>query len=1411
MRFCKIAVVAIGIVLIFGNRATLLATDADDQLIKKYGSYNLPDDDAKSAQAVLDQIVNKLKKPTDRRNFKIVFVNSGDAFLFVDGPESKDDASVVISQGMYPYFENIDELAGVISHEMSHTTTFDKLKKVQRRIQAGREEIVTADVGGLERMSEAGYDPRQLRAFYVKLTTKLRRSISSPLIAGLEDHPPDELRVTKMDLWLTQNEAKNRWPNPSKLPDTIVKVAQSKPTAEPEYKPAPERPKEKRATTIQVVTIPRLIEELKKMPSFQKTGAREKIIVLRELAVSDFKYHLAIALYSPQERKHSQRTLDDYFERAAMFSGGWGWLDGNDIIQLPSKHGVEFHEPKKDDFAILLNEMTDIALASNEARARETAVAAIAAIREHSPSLQDLTRAATDRLLPRPTFASVSEYRTYIASHDLSVEQKSESLLSLLPVAETPEDKVYIFRQLGTDTAKIKVIEYPEPQLDLFLEKLPAMYSACIEVGDRELILGKNWPELRSYSDSRWKQQKKIEAAKTKLLEIVIGDNRVSLAEKFILFRNLNKYESHDEIARNVFFKAVKSFDELLELEEKLRTDLKDEEVRLDASAFKAALAGHPEWTISMKAVVRFSQNDAFWHKASYGENSFEKKIAFVKKKIEDLEEYDPDAGQLMGSVRRARRMFNGPAYEYDLKSSEETQRVLLERLRSSGNYPRSDEAQHKILLMMAKRGPTFYTDGLAEALYLDPAFTCQKCLEETLQARAVWAFDTRKRIYDRLVALSPAPPAVNGDRSQFLEAEIARVHHFFPEESLARVQVLEELADAIHANYAESKQIEAAKYSADANLEGIAIRLFSVVFEKLREPMRDWGDRSAEEKQFAFIEFLQGKSPLPKELEVDVSYSVGENRLLNQFQSLPPEFKAVVLNPLLSPPHGLYMTDGYRDRLIEMAIDGAGKEYRADAKLFLEALLHALHKTSPHEETLALSFILAQAGDSKQKLGEKIRIFLESMGNTGTSLGQKARQRRIAPTEFLEFLDDLQDQSRKPTRLQRFEMIARVLKVEDPDKVLEVISDLGSASTKVVEEVRYQDGRIPAGETRALKILRDHLDRTNELEVEKLNVMVDYLIEHGGPQYRKLKNVIEVVQRGLLAQSDARADSKAYGVISKVYQSGEVDAHGFKWIVIAQDAKAGADKQHSHEYVATGKSLKNLTTSEQAKVFPAIYDKEENILFAEPKGKDQIIPFEIDRHRGNFKVDLTQNPPVIYVIDYPLQSEISVAQRSSLFRLAGLVGYWRSNPSPWVAKEIAILLSKNLAEKSFLVPKALKQQVAATLEASRTSEIAADDLLFDLLSVTEVHGIRIHPKVWDYVTAISNASYYSSFKPKIDGMDALLARVASEAKTVTTNYLTNLPIQKRCAIAVGQIGGKLARKFASSARSRNLKNESVE
>jgi len=781
--------------------------------------------------------------------------------------------------------------------------------------------------------------------------------------------------------------------------------------------------------------------------------------------------------------------------------------------------------------------------------------------------------------------------------------------------------------------------------------------------------------------------------------------------------------------------------------------------------------------------------------------------IEQIQEQLRIINEENNRMQELARATQGAR--LKGPAYEYRLDFSEENQKRIVAALRRDHNFPSLPGDEFKLWAALASRGATAYTDLEIHRLLHSSGFECSSCIEEVLDKKLVWDFQLRKQLFDRLHVIKNdygqfvqrVQEQKPLDRTESILGHIRKVKEIFPEESHTRAEILEEFSSSIESRLREAKIIESSKYDTNTELESAAFRLFVSLDQKLTK----------REERLEFLLFLQGKGPLPAPIRDLVRFGIGESRLIRQFQSFTPQMRGLLLNPLIGPPFGLMMlpddTNGAVDpvmhaKLINLILEDAG-EQKEDAQHLLNALMYALDKTEPHSKFMMVSFLLGQVGRVGGSPGEKLRVLLDFMGGTGQSLGQALVQRRSLPQEYLEHISDLQDNGRRPLRLEVYEQIAELLGVVDVDSMLEFKTLEGAGTARVVLKVKIKDPAMMARLRRmgfgvaasehglvAMKLLRPDIRRTTQREIEKMRYILEYLEAHAPPKFRRLRGPIEAVQRSLMVQADLSLEPKAYAKMVELYENRNANTEnsGFIFRVVQPDHDVSEDGLYALEEFAEGTGLRrwalSLNSEQTAPVFSTIYEKEKSILFSEPDARG-LIHFEDDRHKGNFKIDFSQQPVVISIFDYPLIATITAPKRQAVLKLLGYLGYLRNERlrmiPPLLISEMVAEFSQIAADPSGITAEKidqLKQTFRTALHGRNDRQTI--HFLLDVLAAGEGTEVPVDFSVYSYLKALS---YTESYAPTPEDFENFLTEKIKSIMPPLNR--SNLSLADQCAFAL--------------------------
>jgi predicted unusual protein kinase regulating ubiquinone biosynthesis (AarF/ABC1/UbiB family) len=1011
----------------------------------------------------------------------------------------------------------------------------------------------------------------------------------------------------------------------------------------------------------------------------------------------------------------------------------------------------------------------------------------------------------------------------------LTPEQEAEQLVklakervSLIKNGKVPKadgELSLIFDSMGIIPARFWTLNLA----DDYVKLLPDMHAT--HFGKQQSWSWRNWPGMNSGFPGG-SEALKLDSASlrclngnNKYLRRMMGDREVPLS-----LRMIASHSYFDEKANKAsYLPTVQSVGEYIGAYKEV--DKLGSRVLNDSMAFNTVLA-KKSWKCDVNSVDRlFNDLDFSWLKNAGKEKNrkitgevlgfdvdVEMKAPGLNEIYKEFDKRGYSDPTLKESLEKAEVYLKNSSVQFDIKYSEKLQREFMARVERDSSKPLSLEEKAKMHMALTQVGNTPFSDALAESVYLNPNFKCVECMEKALDQGKVWDFATRKKVHDRWFELEGQKRMAQlPDNKARMDSFQIRLNHWFPEPSYERGDVVEDFSNHIQSTYAEAKTLDPWKLPRDANNESAAARIFSAIRKEMA------GDPKYPKRPLEFVKFLIGSGNFPNMPSVKMEDSdrdgiykvkdpitgetmktkgftqdvVGPERIKKLFDSLSPELRAGVLSYYLSPPKGLLSNPKFSNDIKKIILSGVDTKYRADASLFLEALLHAQQKVQPHEVPLTVGYLLAQTGGKSRGVGKVLKEALISQGAAGVSFGQKLYQRRMLPPDMLEDLADLQDKADPPSRLESYEQLIKRLDLKNPDAEIKLSKVLGSASAKVVLKVMKTEGEAAAWE--AVKMLRPNFHRGLEVQEEMLREFVDYLEVHGDGRHRGLKPIFDDTFASLRRQSDLRTEPRVRAQVEKLYlyntegQKQAVDRHGYEWAV-AQPKNQGA-QEHLREGLVEGKTVKALSEADRAKIAPALYEKEESILFKNLNSphNDEDIYFERDRHFGNYIVDGKK----ITVIDYPLLTSINVGERKAVFSLLGNAEISRSfgRSLPAVFEEDLLKVMREVDQDGASTVTSKYKEALKDWLAKKDAKKNAAAQVFELFSAMENRGIKIKESVHSYLTALGHLEGASHYLPKSSqGVGKLQKVVTDIVKKDLEPKLAQLSTFEKCQLALSRL-----------------------
>jgi predicted unusual protein kinase regulating ubiquinone biosynthesis (AarF/ABC1/UbiB family) len=1348
----------------------------------------------------LQAILNRLAMQNDPK-FEIVFVDTDDRIAEIHRRPSGN--TIYISRGRINLAQTEDDLAAVIAHEMSHTEEATR-SRLQTELHSMRTESRVADQGGMLRMQRAGYDPRAMRNVWARDARDT--GARSTLSAATSTHPDDGIRLTEVDRWLTENEARYRYAAPRELSPTLFRLRNSSAQG---WDPSMRRPRidagrpvssdagggrmasaarnlgaELSMAQVNARLLLWSTEDVERAfqsdPRFLALDEAGRLRARMRLH-SDWQGFLAAAVHytalSSDTRAATDRVVENMFADRSL-----GQVD--DLLRADP--GINIFDLKVpfssvESLRVLARDIRASGLAEVESAFREM-------MRKDSQGRPYLAldtfergRVLTGLGLPERMSLVEVQGRTNLGS-----PERAFYLIEIIEHPSSNAEMLGALHELAKSRPFHNLSQWPR-YAERFRASWPRIRDAAIAARDLRFLSGLVIDPLSS-SEKRTVGAEELDKLSKQWVTEVMTSSRLSVREKLaIIMVNASFHEPYRGSIPE-FARELRNFEDLLELQ---RTAMEISGDRGNSTVFLEILETRPEWRVTPAQVADLigrSRPGEIWNHGMMGQmggllaDAREQPGPAARTYLNSRNYSQATFDHFNTRTRRSRDL--DEIWKYNLNHSERMQRALVERMHPAWDSLSALE-RHRLWMGLTSRGATGFTDGLAERLYLANGFSCSECVDEVLTQGRLFDFELRRRLFaPRIAEITTritAMPLVDRDaRMRAVIDGAGAILDAFPEDSLERADLLENFARGIRANQAEAHVIELLKGRASQGGEAVAFRAFSGLMGRLSQ--------ITPEERWEFILYLRGNGPVPSSLRDEIEKTIGGERLQRLFRNLTPNLRAVLLNPILTPPHGLLGDPAMRERITTSLVEGVPGNLRPRARLLLDASVYSLQQAAPYQESLFLSYLVGQASDANVHPAIRMRNMLTAQGSTGIALGQQLFQRRMVPDDWLPYFAELTENARRPSLNSIYELTARHLGIENLDEVLEVRQVMGDASTKVVLRVRYVDGRVRDFDENALKLLWENLDRQLDVEENKLRYFVDYLEREGGPEYRRLRSVVGAVQRRLRTQVDIGRERENFARMAALY-NGEND--GVRFQVVRPDPLAGDGPFHSHEEIGPGRGLSELNETERTRVYRAILNREADILLSETT-PDGNIYFEADRHRGNFRVDFSKDPPLVSIIDYPLLQSIERGSRDAMIELLALIEGTRTRSEGILLTQVERRMGELLhtlvgADQS---PRELRRLVAAYSAEPKRGLVPT---ILDIFAALEREGKAVPDSVYDYLTALGNAEHYASQLPLEGGRNAFARRVADRAQALAERSLANVRVGvvDYCRIGFSRIFGR--------------------
>ncbi len=677
--------------------------------------------------------------------------------------------------------------------------------------------------------------------------------------------------------------------------------------------------------------------------------------------------------------------------------------------------------------------------------------------------------------------------------------------------------------------------------------------------------------------------------------------------------------------------------------------------------------------------------------------------------------------------------------------AAEALHRKIIEFQNKNKIYGDSFNERFKFWMALSSRGVTSVSDNLFERLYSEANLEQKKTLEnEAVQGR-IWdqplkVAIVRTRVesspdYKFLINTNPAKDTedvIIQQRTQSLNYIIGNIRNELPEKGLGYVQLLEDISNEISSTPFESSLIHRAKYGGDNISDNAEDFGASAISEILREVL-DW----KKEKQWEFIQFLRGDiDPTPF---IQKQFSIiGPERIRRIFQLLPIAARASIFDSFLSSPKGLLETCNPKSKAAQMIMDymlsKGDQGAREIGKQILEAFLYSLQGGNENARSYVLSYLLSMLKSNEENsVGQTLRNILEIFGATGVKIGQILAATEVLAPKENEYLFELQDQAKIPSREFIYSELRDI--TQEKDLPFYVGRLLGAASLKFAVFAKDKKSE----KQYVLKVLRQESVAHTKAEFKQLKRMADYLVINYGSKYGLLRAIInaaqEAVQRELKLDNEAKM---AELVAETVYQN-----------VSTSEVKVQVPKEFQMtsrlmaSQFADGISFRALPKQIQPLTAKAILQIETQNLFRDLADGENLV-FDPDRHAGNFRIQpVGENSISLWPIDFGQVLKISKANREQVFDLFALAQIVRkTGATRWAALKTLKIIGIDDTQVAAKIYTKLKKYFKPN---DRMKEVAA---YYNMLAILSDVGHTRDIAFFDFVRSIMQLSQYRKLLP---------------------------------------------------------------
>jgi hypothetical protein len=754
----------------------------------------------------------------------------------------------------------------------------------------------------------------------------------------------------------------------------------------------------------------------------------------------------------------------------------------------------------------------------------------------------------------------------------------------------------------------------------------------------------------------------------------------------------------------------------------------------------------------------------------------------------------------------RTNYFYDRPEYRISPKAAAKLQQLIYSSLKKLGGIPSELKAEIELWKTFAKRAVTDFTDEWAESIVARAMQNREANAELFLnlfRSQLIWDINIRAKLAEfvfsrgltkasrALLKAKPGQP-----REKQIGEWIREVINYFPEQSDERANVIDIMANRVLTNFPETElmltKISGAtsdKFGDITRQEAIGQRFYSQLIGEIR---------SADLRhQVEFLDFMLGKTDkepfvfsqsFTRELRdklntwrlaleaVDTYF--GPYRLRRMFQSLSMDVRTGLIDPLFTLSTGIAQQPEGREWVIRTIVPGEPSWKKMGVDL-VDGYMDGLKKLGrEHLETLFLSYLVASTtksrsgqynglfpwpADSQEVVSSHEGKILKTIFQANSALmkiGQQLHSSHILPTEHNEALRILKESSQKISRHQYFSWIETSSK---DDQVLQKVKlrDLkGNASVKGVASVTIGEENL------ILHLVRPNAARMGNADFALLQHALQFAFQKGHWQLGLVQPMIERGRMTFNKEIDMNQEREAARKITEIYKPTKSYGENVFFVTPEQVELSGTLFKPDRAAAVVELQVSRLTDlpQEELRIFAeAIAEKENEVLTAEKKTRDEIITFEKDRHEGNFMV---VNDPeflkriglegkrVCLVIDPAQVSQISAELQQATLEGLALTGAYKHRllNQPKFVADLSALISTNLAKSKNVQQEAISRSIRDAL--SLAEEKGVGELYSSILAFVEAGGkkptaesiVQLREEVWDFVKALQTNQTWDQY-----------------------------------------------------------------